>query len=260
MKVLTWNVNSLRTRLPRLLALLEREAPDVALIQEVKMLEEEIPYDRLAAAGYSALVNGQRTYNGVAILSRHHGEEIARAFPGDPVPEEARVLAARVGGLTIVCVYVINGQSAGSPAYERKLVQLRSLRDWITSTFDLEQPVLVGGDFNLAPDDRDVWDPAGWKGHTHATEPERAEFRALLDLGFADLFRLHHDEGGVFSWWDYRQGAFHKREGLRIDLLLGTEPLARRCTEVRIDRNERKPSAGEGAPSDHAPVIATFDD
>ena len=260
MRVITWNVNSVRPRLPRLLALLEREQPDVVCLQEVKVVDDAFPLLELEAAGYTALVRGQQTYNGVAILARGEPVELARSFPEDPVPDEARMIAARVGDVTVVSAYIINGKKVGDPAYERKLAWVRAFRGWLASTFDPEEPLLVCGDFNMCPDERDLWDPVGWEGHCHFTEAERAEVRAMFEWGLVDLFRLHEPEGGVYSWWDYRAGAFHKGWGLRIDLMLGTEPLARRCTEVRIDRNERKPTAGEGAPSDHAPVIATLDE
>ncbi len=260
MRAITWNVNGVKPRLERLLALLEREQPDLVCLQEVKVTDEAFPRMELSGAGYVALVNGQATYNGVAILARSEPEEVARSFPGDPTPEDARMLAARVGDVTIVSAYVINGRAVGDPWFERKLAWLRGVRAWVAATFDPEEPLLIAGDFNLAPDERDVWDPEAWKGHCHFTPEEHAEFQQLTAWGLVDLFRLHTAEGGRFTWWDYRAGAFHKKEGLRIDLMLGTEPLARRCTEVRIDRNERRPKAGPGAPSDHAPVIATFDE
>ncbi len=258
MRIVTWNVNSLTSRLPRILSLLEREQPDVVLLQETKTLDDEIPSE-LNEAGYVVTSYGQRPYNGVAILSRAKPDEVTRGFPGDPVPDEARVLTARFGDLTVVDAYVVNGRDLSDPMYEVKLEWLANLREWIAGRFDPSDRLIVGGDFNIAPEDRDVWDPEGRAGTIHCSEPERAELRRWFDWGLVDLFRLHHDETGVFSWWDYRGGAFHRGMGLRIDLLLGTRPMAQACTEVRIDRNERRPTAGEGKPSDHAPVIATFD-
>jgi exodeoxyribonuclease-3 len=169
-------------------------------------------------------------------------------------------MAARVGDVTAISVYVINGQVTGSPAYVAKLQWLKAFRSWLDVTFEPSEPLVIAGDFNVCSDERDLWDPAGWEGHCHFTDPERAEVRALTGWGLTDLFRIHTPDGGHFSWWDYRAGAFHKRMGLRIDLMFATEPLASRCREVRIDRNERRPKAGPGAPSDHAPVIADFDD
>lgn len=262
MRIVTWNVNSIKSRLPRLLALLERENPDIVCLQEVKTTEDAFPRLELSGAGYQALVHGQQPYNGVAILAREDAkvEEIARDFPGNPLPEEARLIAARVNGLSVASLYVINGRAVGDPMYEAKLVFLRSLREWIGSTVAASDPFLIAGDFNVCTDERDLWDPAGWEGHCHFTQPEREEIARWHAWGLTDLFRVHTTEGGVYSWWDYRAGDFHKGKGLRIDLMLATEPLAKRCTEVRIDRNERRPRAGEGAPSDHAPVIATFSD
>lgn len=260
MRVITWNLNSIRQRLPRLLALLDREAPDVVCLQETKITDELFPLEQLAERGYVASTWGQRSYNGVAILSRETPQTIERGFPGDPCPQEARLLTARFEHLTVISAYVVNGRTVADPAYQTKLAWLDALRGWIDTSFSPEDPIIVAGDFNVAPDERDVHDPQRWRGHVHFTKAERERVRALLDWGFADLLRQHTQDGGIFSWWDYRAGAFHRGWGLRIDLILGTEPLARRVREVRVDRTERKPSAGEGAPSDHAPVIATLDD
>ncbi len=259
MRIITWNVNSIKARLPRVLALLEREQPDIVCLQEVKTTEEMFPRMELQAAGYEAIVHGQQPYNGVAILTRGDAQEITRDFDGNPLPEEARLVVARVGDLTVASAYVINGRSTGDPMYKAKLVWLRSLREWIGATFTPSDRFVIAGDFNLCPDERDLWDPIGWQGHCHFTAPEREEIAAWKAWGLVDLFRIHTADAGHYSWWDYRAGAFHKREGLRIDLMLATQAVAERCTEVRIDRNERRPTAGEGAPSDHAPVIATFD-
>ena len=258
MKVVTWNVNSVKMRLPRLLALLEREDPDVVLLQEIKVTDETFPALELQSKGYEALVYGQQRANGVAILAKQPLTEIARTFPGNPLPGEARMVAGRAGDAAFVSLYVINGRTVQDPMYEMKLAFLRAFREWVAEEFDPHDPVLIAGDFNVCSDERDLWDPVMWEGQCHFTEPERAEIAKLRDWGLVDLFRIHEQEGGHFSWWDYRAGHFHKRLGLRIDLVLGTQVLAERCTEVRIDRNERRPKAGEGAPSDHAPVIAVF--
>lgn len=259
MRVVTWNVNSLKTRLPRVLAMLDREQPEVVCLQEIKVADDAFPALELGARGYQAVTYGSQPFNGVAILARTPPVEIARAFTGNPLPGEARMIAARVGDVAVVSVYVINGRHVDDPMYEMKLAWLRGLREWIAETFDPREPLIVAGDFNVCPDERDVWDPAAWEGQCHFTEPERKEVAAMRDWGLTDLFRIHEPGAGHFSWWDYRAGNFHKKLGLRIDLMLATAPLAERCTEVRIDRNERRPKAGEGAPSDHAPVIATFD-
>jgi len=260
MRIITWNVNSIRQRLPRLVALLERERPDIVCLQETKVADDLFPHDALAEEGYTAAIYGQRTYNGVAIISAKAPDEVSCGFDGDPTPGSCRVMTARFGDLSIVNAYIVNGKEVGDPAYGVKLAWLDAFTAWVGSTFDLDEQLIVCGDFNVAPDERDVHDPKRWAGKNLFTEAERTRLRALMELGLVDLLRLHHPEGGVFSYWDYRAGAFHRGWGLRIDLMLGSETVARRCTEVRVDRNERKPTAGEGAPSDHAPVIATFDD
>lgn len=258
MRIVTWNVNSIAKRLPRLLALLEREEPDVVCLQETKVPDESFPALELQAAGYVAVPFGQRAYNGVAILARKEPDEVVRGFPGDPVPEEARVLTARLADLTIASVYVVNGQRVGTDRYERKLAWLDALAGWVETTFTPSEALVVAGDFNVAPDERDVHDPAEWRDTVLFHDAARERLRRLLGWGLVDLFRRTTEEPGHLSWWDYRMGAFHRGWGARIDLVLGTQPVAERLTEARIDRNERRPTAGEGAPSDHAPVIVTI--
>jgi exodeoxyribonuclease-3 len=165
-----------------------------------------------------------------------------------------------VDGIRVVSIYVVNGRSPDDPAYQAKLEWLDAFTVWLESTHDSEIPLIIAGDFNVAPDDRDVHDPAVWAGRIHVSEAERARIRSLLDWGLVDLLRMHTVQPGIHTWWDYRAGAFHRGWGLRIDLILATRPVAERCVEVRIDRNERRPTAGEGKPSDHAPVIAEFTD
>lgn len=264
MKIITWNVNSIRTRLERLVALLERHQPDLVCLQETKVTDDLFPYAELEAAGYRAEVFGQKTYNGVALLSREPLADVERGFPENPVPEEARVIAGtlpagELGGLKVLNLYVVNGKAVGTDKYERKLLWLDRLTDWIRERRMCDEPFLVLGDFNIAPDDRDVWDPARWRGKILCSPPERERFGKLLDLGLADLFREVSDESGHFTWWDYRMGAFHRGWGLRIDLLLGSSHLAARPFTVETDREERKSSSGPGKPSDHAPVIVTLD-
>ncbi|NOY55581.1 MAG: hypothetical protein GXP34_06295 [Actinobacteria bacterium] len=181
-----------------------------------------------------------------------------RDFPEDPVPDDARVLTARFGSVIFIDVYVVNGRDVTDPTYQVKLEWLAALRRWMTDTFDLNDELVVAGDFNIAPDERDVCDPATCAGRIHCSETERAELRWFLDRGFVDLLRLHSEGAGRYSWWDYRGGGVPSWLGLRIDLVLGTRPMADRCVEVRIDRNERRPTAGEGKPGDHAPIIAKF--
>ena len=259
MKLVTWNVNSIRQRLPRLLALLERHGPDVVCLQETKVEDGVFPTMEIAAAGYDCAAFGQRAYNGVAILSRVGLAEVRMGFDGNPVPEQSRVLAARAGDLDVVCVYVVNGKAVGDPAYATKLAWLDAFRAWLTTTYDAATPLVVTGDFNIAPDDRDVWDADLWRDKNLASGPERARFQNLLDWGFTDLGRAAAgDVPGPFSYWDYTAGAFHKGWGLRIDLALGTAPVAERLGGVVVDREERKPSTGEGKPSDHAPVVVTL--
>jgi exodeoxyribonuclease III len=259
MKLITWNVNSVRQRLARLLAALERHEPDIVCLQETKVEDADFPTMEVSAAGYEIATLGQRGYNGVAILSRVGLEGVSTGFDGDPVPEQSRVVAARAGGIDVVCVYVVNGKVVGDPAYETKLVWLEALRAWLAATRDPEQPLIVAGDFNIAPDDRDVWDPVLWAGQNLASEPERERLRALMDWGLTDLGRASAgDVQGPFAYWDYQAGAFHKGWGLRIDLALGTAPVTARLKEVVVERDERKPTFGEGKPSDHAPVIVTL--
>jgi exodeoxyribonuclease-3 len=260
-RLVTWNVNSIRQRLPRLLALLARHEPDVVCLQETKVADADFPIEPLLAAGYGALSHGQGGRNGVAIVSRLPLEEVARGLPGDPTPGDARVLAARAGDLTVASIYAVNGKEVGDPAYEVKLAWYDALHDWARSSIDPAGTVVLAGDFNVTPDDRDVYDPDAWRGRNLASEPERERLRVLVDAGFSDLGRLDAGEGDApYTFWDYRMGAFHRGWGLRIDLALGTAAVAGRLVSVTVDREERKPTSGEGKPSDHAPLIVTLRD
>ncbi len=260
MKIITWNVNSIRQRLPRALALLERHRPDILCLQETKVTDEEFPLMELGAAGYHAAIFGQKSYNGVAILAREELASVTRGFPGNPVPEEARVIAARIGALAVVGAYVVNGKEVGNPAYDVKLAWLEAFADWLAATYDPADPLLVVGDFNVAPDDRDVYSPEAWRGKNLASEPERDRIARLRDWGLTDVARAHHgDVEGPFTFWDYRMGAFHRGWGLRIDLVLASAGVAARVTDVTVDREERKETTGEGKPSDHAPLIVTIE-
>ncbi|MBC8330155.1 MAG: exodeoxyribonuclease III [Planctomycetes bacterium] len=256
MKVVTWNVNSIRTRLPRLLALLERHDPDVVCLQETKVVDEVFPRAEIEAAGWRVAAFGQKTYNGVAILAKEQPAGVAHGFPGDPVPEQARVISADCGGIRVVDAYVVNGKAVGDEKYDLKLRWLDAFGAWIRDQHDPQRPLLIVGDFNIAPEDRDVHDPERWKDKVLCSGPEREWLRGLLGWGLRDLQRLHTQEDGLYSWWDYRMGAFRRGWGLRIDLMLGTAPVAAACAAVEIDREERKETTGEGKPSDHAPVIA----
>jgi exodeoxyribonuclease-3 len=258
-RLVTWNVNSIKQRLPRLLAMIQRHEPDVVLLQETKIEDVHFPTMELVAAGYECATFGQRAYNGVAVLSRVGLKDVRYGFEGDPAPEQSRVISATAGDLTVVGVYVINGKAVGDPAYELKLTWLAALRSWLAATFDPDDPLVMAGDFNIAPDDRDVWDPELWRGSNLASEPEREALAAIRGWGLTDLGRqAAGDVQGPFSYWDYTAGAFHKGWGLRIDLALGTVPVSERLESVTVDRDERKPTYGEGKPSDHAPVIVTL--
>ncbi len=252
-----WNVNSLNVRLPRLLAWLAANSPDVACLQETKLEDHKFPVAELAAAGYAAHFAGQKTYNGVAILVRAGlpAADIAVGIPGY-ADEQKRVIAATVAGIRIVDCYVPNGQSVDSDKYRYKLDWCSAMTGYLRDQTARHANVAVMGDFNVAPEDRDVHDPALWAGQVLCSEPERAAFRGFLATGLQDSFRLFDQPPATFSWWDYRQLAFPKNRGLRIDHVLLSAPLAARCVASRIDRNERK---GE-KPSDHAPVSVDLRD
>ena len=259
MRVVTWNVNSIKQRLPRLLAMIDRHQPDVVMLQETKIEDALFPTMELVAAGYECATFGQRAYNGVAILSRVGLKDVRYGFEGDPIPEQSRVVSAVAGDLTVMSVYVVNGKAVGDPAYDTKLRWLAALRTWLDAAFDPDEPFVMAGDFNVAPDDRDVWDPDLWRGSNLASEPERSAVGALQEWGLTDLGRrAAGDVPGPFTYWDYTAGAFHKGWGLRIDLALGTAQVAERLESVTVDRDERKPTYGEGKPSDHAPVVVTL--
>jgi exodeoxyribonuclease III len=260
-RLVTWNVNSVKQRLPRLLEVLRRHDPDVVCLQETKVSDDEFPHDEVATVGFRAAAFGQRAYNGVAILTRDELAETASGFHGDPVSDSSRVIHGRIEGIPIVCVYAVNGKRVGDPAYEVKLAWYDAFVAWLTSTFDPSKPLVVAGDFNVAPTDLDVHDPDAWRGRNLASEPERERIRRLLDWGLIDVGRRAAGEvPGPFTFWDYRAGAFHRGWGLRLDLVLTTEPVADRVESVVVDRNERKPTAGEGKPSDHAPLVVQWTD
>lgn len=253
-KLATWNVNSIRARQGRLLAWLAREAPDVVCLQETKVEDAEFPIAALREAGYHAEIHGQRTYNGVAILSRQPARDVVRGF-GDGVDDpQARTIAATIDDVRVVCVYVPNGEQVGSDKYAYKLAWLRRLRAYLDRTAGPDAPLVLCGDMNVAPEDRDVYDPPAWAGQVLCSDAERAGLAEVLAWGLSDLYRAHHAEGGRYSWWDYRGMSFFKDRGLRIDHVFGTAAVAARCTACEIDRAARK---GEGA-SDHAPVLATL--
>ncbi len=252
-----WNVNSLTIRLPRLLPWLDATRPDVVCLQETKLEDAKFPVQALADAGYAAHYCGQKTYNGVAILARRElaVEDVRMGIDGF-ADEQKRVIAATVAGIRVVGVYVPNGQAVGSEKYQYKLAWYAALAGMLRDEIARHPDLAVAGDFNVAPEDRDVHDPAAWAGQVLCSEPERAAFRALLAVGLKDSFRLFEQPEKTFSWWDYRMLGFPKNHGLRIDHVLLSEALAARCTASRVDRNMRK---GE-KPSDHAPVLVELRD
>lgn len=254
MRIATWNVNSLRVRLPQLLEWLAGSAPDVVALQETKLTDDAFPADELLAAGYHSVCSGQKTYNGVAILARGAPAEVVRDMPGYDDPQR-RVLAASVGAVRVIDLYVPNGQSVGSDKYHYKLGWLRALRKWLRSELAAHPRLVVLGDFNIAPEDRDVHDPAAWAGSVLVSAEERDALRETLALGLVDVFRRFEQPPQSFSWWDYRAGAFRRNHGLRIDLVLASMALAERCTACQIDREPRRVERA----SDHTPVVASFD-
>ena len=252
--IATWNVNSLRVRMPQLSEWLGANPLDVIALQETKCTDAEFPLKDVEALGYQVAFSGQKTYNGVAILSKAPLMDVLTAIPG-LADEQKRVLAATIGGVRVVNVYVPNGQAVGSEKYVYKLGWLSALEGFLQAQLATHDQLLLLGDFNIAPDDRDVHDPIAWEGSVLVSPPERAALARLTTLGLADVFRLFDQPPKAFSWWDYRQGAYRRNHGLRIDLILGTPKLAAKCHSCSIDR---EPRAWE-RPSDHAPCKASFD-
>jgi exodeoxyribonuclease-3 len=250
-KLATWNVNSLKIRLPQVLDWVGKHRPDVLCLQETKLEDDSFPHAELGAAGYQVLCCGQKTYNGVAILSLTAGTECATAIAGFADPQK-RVLAATVNGVRVICAYVPNGQSVASEKYEYKLRWLAAFRDWLKAELARYPRLAAVGDFNIAPEERDVHDPAAWEGKVLFSEPERQALRELLAIGLKDAFRLFDQPERSYTWWDYRMLAFRRKMGLRIDHILLSEALAKTCTACTIDLEPRR----HERPSDHAPVIA----
>lgn len=256
MRIATWNVNSLKARMERVEAWLADVAPDVVCLQETKLADAAFPALSFQALGYETAHHGEGRWNGVAILSRVGIADVETGFgPDDPDPE-ARVLWATCGGMRVASVYVPNGRALDHEHYRYKLEWLTKLREHLTERCDAKTPVVVAGDFNIAPTDEDVWDASKFVGATHTSPPERQALAELIEWGLVDTFREVRPEAGLFSWWDYRAGRFHKHEGMRIDLVLATPPLAERVRFATIDRNARKGQQ----PSDHAPVIVDLAD
>jgi len=268
MRIATWNVNSLKARFEKVSWWLARAAPDVLLMQETKLTDDNAPREEFARLGYELAHHGQGRWNGVAIASKvglsdvivNFGEPLAPATThdaGDDEPfAEARMIGAVCGGLRVVSIYAPNGRSVDSPFYQAKLAWFERLVRFLEARPDTRESLVLGGDFNVAPTDRDVWDAALCRGGTHVSAPERARFEQVLASGLIDAYRLHHPEPERFSWWDYRAGAFHMNFGMRIDHLLVSAPLGPRVVAAEIDREARK---GKPVPSDHAPVFVDLD-
>ena len=254
MKIATWNVNSMNVRQAQVIEWLQSHEPDVLVLQEIKQLTENFPADALQEIGYHSIASGQKTYNGVAVISK--------VLPGDPVTDipgfedpQRRVLATSIDGLRVVNLYVPNGSEVGSEKYAYKLNWLAALRDFLEQELEAHENLIVLGDFNIAPADADVYDPEKWGDAILCSPDERAALGKLIDLGLTDVFRKFEQPEGTFSWWDYRAAGFRRNAGLRIDLILTSASMTGRCTASYVDR---EPRAWE-RPSDHAPVVAEFD-
>ncbi|HZM48914.1 MAG TPA: exodeoxyribonuclease III [Vicinamibacteria bacterium] len=269
MRVATWNVNSLKARLEKVAWWLDRARPDVLMMQETKLADAEVPVKTFRDAGYTLAHHGEGRWNGVAIASRCGLEDVVTNFGeplrpgatpdvGDDEPlAEARMISASCGGVRVVCVYAPNGRVVGSPFYEAKLAWYERLAQWLARAGRPTDPLVLGGDMNVAPTDADVWDPRACHGGTHVSEREREAFARLAGWGLRDAYRQHHPEPGRYTWWDYRAGNFHKNFGMRIDHLLVSPPLAGRVVWSEIDREARK---GKPIPSDHAPLVIDIDE
>jgi exodeoxyribonuclease-3 len=251
MRIATWNVNSLNARLSRVEEWIAYAQPDVLCMQETKVADTAFPAMALSALGYESAPHGDGRWNGVAIVSRVGLDDVEVGFGTDADEQGDRLVAATCGGVRVHCVYVPNGRVVGGEHYEAKLAWLEQLRSYLERSCKPTDPVAVCGDFNVAPDDRDIYDRAALEGSTHITEPERQALRTIEDWGLVDAFRLFYPDGGLFSWWDYRAGNFHKHLGMRIDLVLLSHALADQATYALVDRNARKGKL----PSDHAPVF-----
>lgn len=251
MRLVTWNVNSVRARHDRLLALLERHRPDVVCLQELKVEDGDFPLADVRAAGYQAATFGQRTYNGVAILTREPLEDVRRGMGDDVEDPQARLISGVVRGVRVISAYFPNGGELGSDKYRYKLAWMKRLRAMLERDFSPSMPLVLAGDFNVAPDERDTKNPDAWRGTVLFADEVRLALRELRGWGLLDSLRLVNDAPGLYSWWDYRMLGFPKNDGLRIDHLDVTEPLRARVRDVRIDRDERKGKQ----PSDHAPVL-----
>jgi len=253
LKIASWNVNSLNVRLPHVLAWCDVAAPDILALQETKLTDERFPVDELREAGYHSVFSGQKTYNGVAILSKEPAHDTVTDIDGLDDPQR-RILAATIDDLRIINLYVVNGSEVGSEKYAYKLHWLEQVSRFVAEQMKTFKNVIVLGDFNIAPEDRDVYDPEAWHEKILCSTPERQALQTMLDFGLTDTFRLFEQEENAWSWWDYRQAAFRRNMGLRIDLVLASKALAKNCTAAYIDKEPRR----QERPSDHAPVVAEF--
>ncbi|MCZ6719757.1 MAG: exodeoxyribonuclease III [Gammaproteobacteria bacterium] len=253
LRIATWNVNSLRVRLSHVLDWLAHAQPDILALQETKLPDEDFPTDSIHQSSYQAIYAGQKTYNGVATLSRQPGTDVITDLPGLNDPQR-RLLGASYGEVMVLNVYVPNGAEVSSDKYAYKLEWLSKLHAYIEELLARKPHLIVLGDFNIAPEDRDVHDPVAWEGKVLVSEPERNQFKRLLELGLVDCFRVFEQASGHFSWWDYRAAAFRRNQGLRIDHILISSELAKRCTACYVDKRPR----ALDRPSDHVPVVAEF--
>jgi exodeoxyribonuclease-3 len=255
MLIATWNVNSIIARAPVVARWLDLVKPDVLCMQEIKCTDDKFPHEIFAERGYQCQIFGQQSYNGVAIVTRDVCPTSYRGYPGDAADAQSRLIATTVGDINIVDVYIPNGQMVGSEKYAFKLDWMNRLRSFFDTNYDKNSPVLLCGDFNVAPEERDVHDVRLWQGRILFSEQERATLQHIKDWGFTDAFRLHTETSGNYSWWDYRAGMFRRNMGLRIDHIWVSEPLVKRNVRTWIDIEPRKWEK----PSDHTPVIAEFD-
>ncbi len=255
MQIATWNVNSIRARLVQVKEWLARESPDVLCLQETKVADDAFPLEPLEDEGYNVTIFGQKAYNGVAILSKTPIEEVITGFPDDKPTDQKRVIGCIVEGVMLLNLYVVNGQEVGSEKYAFKLEWLKKVRALLDEHFVPSEKVVVTGDFNITFDDRDVYDPEGWRDKILCSKPERDALRHIMDFGLHDAYRKFHEEGAHYTWWHYRAGGFPKNHGLRIDHFLMSDAALEACTEVVIHRDVR----GQKGASDHAPVVAKLD-
>jgi len=251
MQIVTWNVNSIRARMPRVLEFLERTSPDIVCLQETKVVDEQFPRGPLEDAGYQLALHGQKTYNGVAILSKRPIEDVHLGFGEAEFDQEARVMAATVDDVMLLNLYVVNGKAVGDPKYVYKLAWMKCLAEYVAEHFPMSEKVVVTGDFNVTFDARDVYDPEGWEGKIHCSEAEREALAEVMRPGLVDALRAFHEEPELYTWWDFRTRGFQGNRGLRIDHFLCSPELMKVAKDVRVDLEAR----GGEKPSDHAPVI-----